>query len=169
RVLRQGDSPATEVCDRLEQQGRRPRANEPVRGSEPLPHEGDEPASNLRGGLVEPRRGTRATRRERGGAAVRRTRAFDFPRRVRLEASKRDDVEFCARGGRGTWLHALRRLEGGGDPSQEFPISVALEHLHEEGPPRAKRSSSEGQGGLPEVERPCDVHGPVPAELRGHV
>src|SRR5947208_9317752 len=100
---------------------------------------------------------------------MRRARAFDLPRRVRLEASNRDDVEFRARGRRGARLHALRRLEGGGDPSQELRISVSLEHLHKEGAPWAKRSDGEGQGGLPEVERPGDVHGPVPAELRGHV
>src|SRR5439155_11920474 len=169
RVLRQGDSLAAKVRDRLEQQGRRPRANEPVRDSEPLPHEGDEPTSDLRRGLAEPRRGPRPPRGERRSAAVRRTRAFDLSRRVRLEASNSEDVEFCARGGRGARLHALRRLEGGGDPSQELRISVSLEHLHEEGAPWAERSDGEGKGRLSEVERPGDVHGPVPAELRGHV
>src|SRR5207247_8193191 len=62
--------PAAEVRDRLEQQGRRARADEPVRGSEPLPHEGDEPASDLRGGLAEPRGGPRPPRSAGGGAAV---------------------------------------------------------------------------------------------------
>src|SRR5207302_10691000 len=47
--------------------------------------------------------------------------------------------------------------------------SVSLEHLHEEGAPWAKRADSEGQGRLPEVDRAGDVHGPLPAELRGHV
>ena len=60
-----------------------------------------------------------------------------------LEASHPDDVEFCAPGRGRAGLDSFRHLERLADAPEELPISVSLEHLHEERTTGAERANGE--------------------------
>ena len=166
RMLRQGDQDPAQVRDRVEQQGRRLRADEPVLGGGQVPRESDEAPAGIRRGLAEPGRSACSSRRSRGSPEVPRTGPLDFADGRGLESSHREDVDLRA-GRRGcARLDAFHRLEALADAANEISVAVPLEDFDQKPAFAAERSDRKGERRIRQVEGPSHIERPVAAHPR---